>query len=170
VAARRPRARELGADAALDPRAPDLAEQARTLAGDGFDVVLEASGARAALRQAFDLVRPGGTLVQIGTLGTEDVPLPANQLMVREINYVGSMRYGPVFDEASRLRPDPPAPPDQRGVPARRMCRRDGRGGGQGVRPQGAADPLTAGAGIPGRATADAPRRWRRYAAGVLPW
>jgi L-idonate 5-dehydrogenase len=65
--------------------------------------VLEASGARAALRQAFDLVRPGGTLVQIGTLGTEDVPLPANQLMVREINYVGSMRYGPVFDEAIRL-------------------------------------------------------------------
>jgi L-idonate 5-dehydrogenase len=103
VAARRTRARERGADAALDPRAPDLAEQARTLAGDGFDVVLEASGARAALRQAFDLVRPGGTLVQIGTLGTEDVPLPANQLMVREINYVGSMRYGPVFDEAIRL-------------------------------------------------------------------
>ena len=55
------------------------------------------------MRQAFDLVRPGGTIVQIGTLGTEDVPLPANQLMVREIQFIGSFRYGNVFDEAIRL-------------------------------------------------------------------
>ena len=103
VASRRARALQLGADAALDPRAPDLAGATRALAEDGFDVVLEASGAPPALRQAFELVRPGGTLVQIGTLGTQDIPLPANLLMVREINYVGSMRYGPVFDEAIRL-------------------------------------------------------------------
>lgn len=103
VAARRAKALAVGADAALDPTAKDLAAQVRALAGEGFDVILEASGARAALRQAFDLVRPGGTIVQIGTLGTEDVPLPANQVMVREINFVGSMRYGHVFDEAIRL-------------------------------------------------------------------
>jgi L-idonate 5-dehydrogenase len=103
VASRRAKALALGADAALDPSAPELREQVRALAGEGFDVILEASGARPALRQAFDLVRPGGTLVQIGTLGTEDVPLPANQIMVREINFVGSMRYGNVFDEAIRL-------------------------------------------------------------------
>jgi len=41
--------------------------------------------------------------VQIGTLGTEDVPLPANLLMNREINFIGSMRYGDVFNEAIRL-------------------------------------------------------------------
>ena len=55
------------------------------------------------MRQAFDLVRPGGTIVQIGTLGTEDIPRPANQLMVREIQLLGSFRYGNVFDEAIRL-------------------------------------------------------------------
>jgi L-idonate 5-dehydrogenase len=82
---------------------PRLADEVRELAGEGFDVVFEASGAKAALRQAFDQVRPGGTIVQIGTLGTEDIPLPANQLMVREINLVGSMRYGNVFGEAIRL-------------------------------------------------------------------
>lgn len=103
VASRREKALALGADAAFDPSAPQLREQVRALAGEGFDVILEASGARPALRQAFDLVRPGGTIVQIGTLGTEDVPLPANQIMVREINFVGSMRYGNVFDEAIRL-------------------------------------------------------------------
>jgi L-idonate 5-dehydrogenase len=103
VATRRKTALDLGADVALDPAAKDLPEQVRDLTGDGFDVILEASGARPALRQAFDLVRPGGTIVQIGTLGTEDVPLPANQVMVREIQFIGSFRYDDVFDEAIRL-------------------------------------------------------------------
>jgi L-idonate 5-dehydrogenase len=103
VAARRKTAIGFGADAAVDPTDKNLADELRTLAGDGFDVILEASGARPALRQAFELVRPGGTIVQIGTLGTEDVPLPANQLMVREIQLVGTFRYGDVFDEAIRL-------------------------------------------------------------------
>lgn len=100
---RRKTALTLGADVALDPSAKNLAEQVREITGDGFDFVFEASGAKPALRQAFDLVRPGGTIVQIGTLGTEDIPLPANLLMVREINFIGSMRYGNVFDEAIRL-------------------------------------------------------------------
>jgi len=100
---RRETARKLGVDATVNPASPKLAEEVRETIGDGFDVVFEASGAKAALRQTFDLVRPGGTIVQIGTLGTADIPLPANQLMVREINFVGSMRYGNVFEEAIRL-------------------------------------------------------------------
>lgn len=100
---RRETALKFGVDVGLNPTDPQLSEVVRELVGEGFDVVFEASGARAALRQAFDLVRPGGTIVQIGTLGTEDIPLPANQLMVREINFIGSMRYGNVFGEAIRL-------------------------------------------------------------------
>ena len=103
VAARRKKAIELGVDAALDPAAHDLHQQVRALTGLGFDTIFEASGAPAALRAAFDLVRPGGTIVQIGTVGTADIPLPVNQLMVREINFRGSMRYGDTFDEAIRL-------------------------------------------------------------------
>jgi L-idonate 5-dehydrogenase len=103
VAARRQTALELGADVTLDPTAKDLAGQVRELTGDGFEVILEASGARPALRQSFDLICPGGTIVQIGTLGTDDVPVPANHLMLREIQFVGSFRYGNVFDEAIRL-------------------------------------------------------------------
>ena len=75
----------------------------RELTGDGFDVIFEASGAPPALRQAFDLVRPGGTIVQIGTIGSEDVGLPANHLMVNETQFIGSFRYGDVFGEAIRL-------------------------------------------------------------------
>ena len=97
VAARRNKAIELGADVALDPTAHDLRHQVQELTGLGFDMVFEASGAPPALRAAFDLVRPGGTIVQIGTVGTADIPIPVNQLMVREINFRGSMRYGDTF-------------------------------------------------------------------------
>jgi L-idonate 5-dehydrogenase len=103
VSARRLKAIDLGVDVALDPAARDLHEQVRELTDLGFDMVFEASGAPAALRAAFDLVRPGGTIVQIGTVGTADIPIPVNQLMVREINFRGSMRYGDTFDEAIRL-------------------------------------------------------------------
>ena len=103
VASRRAKARELGIDAALDPATDRMDERVRELTGDGFDVVFEASGSSAALRGAFEMARPGGTIVQIGTLGAEDTPLPANRLMNRELNFVGSMRYGNVFDEAIRL-------------------------------------------------------------------
>jgi L-idonate 5-dehydrogenase len=100
---RRAVATALEADHAVDPADPALGDVVRELSGDGFDVVFEASGARPALRQAFDLVRPGGTLVQVGTLGTDDMPLPANQLMAREITYLGSFRYADVFDDAIAL-------------------------------------------------------------------
>jgi len=103
VTARRANALKLGADVALDPADNGLRALTEKLVGDGFDTVFEASGAPAALRQAFDLVRPGGTIVQIGTQGTADVGLPANQVMVREIQFLGSFRYGDVFDEAIRL-------------------------------------------------------------------
>jgi L-idonate 5-dehydrogenase len=103
VATRRDKAIELGVDVALDPTAHDLHHQVQELTGLGFDMVFEASGAPPALRGAFDLVRPGGTIVQIGTVGTADIPIPVNQLMVREINFRGSMRYGDTFDEAIRL-------------------------------------------------------------------
>ncbi len=79
VAARRNKAIELGADVALDPTAHDLRQQVHELTGLGFDMVFEASGAPPALRAAFDLVRPGGTIVQIGTVGTADIPIPVNQ-------------------------------------------------------------------------------------------
>lgn len=103
VEERRQSALECGVDFVLNPLDRNFQRQVKDITGDGFDVIFEASGAGPALRQAFDLVRPGGTIVQIGTLGIEDVPLPANQLMVKEIHFIGSFRYGNVFDEAIRL-------------------------------------------------------------------
>ncbi|HWX21573.1 MAG TPA: L-idonate 5-dehydrogenase [Candidatus Binatia bacterium] len=103
VPARRQKALNLGIDVVLDPLAATLPRQVVEISPGGFDVIFEASGAPAALRQAFDLIRPGGAIVQIGTLGTEDIPLPANQVMVHELQFLGSFRYGDVFEEAIRL-------------------------------------------------------------------
>jgi L-idonate 5-dehydrogenase len=103
VSERRKSALDCAVDLVLDPSEKNLNEKVKEITGDGFDVIFEASGARPALRQAFDLVRPGGSIVQIGTLGTEDIPIPANQVMVKEIKFLGSFRYGNVFDEAIRL-------------------------------------------------------------------
>ena len=98
---RRRSALSCGVDFVMDPS--NLQKHSRDIAANGFDIVFEASGAASALRQSFDLVRPGGTIVQIGTTGMQDIPLPVNQLMVKEIRIVGSFRYTNVFDEAIRL-------------------------------------------------------------------
>jgi L-idonate 5-dehydrogenase len=103
VSERRLSALSCGVDYVLNPSDKNMQQKVGEYTGDGFDVIFEASGARPALRQAFDLVKPGGKIVQIGTLGTEDVPLPANMLMVKEIQFIGSFRYGNVFDEAISL-------------------------------------------------------------------
>ena len=103
VPARRAKAAEGGVAVVFDPDADDFFDKARELTGEGFDVIFEASASTRALRQAFEVIRPGGTIVQIGTVPNEDIPIPALRLMNREINYIGSQRYGNVFGEAISL-------------------------------------------------------------------
>ena len=103
VPQRRQLALQLGADAALDPGSSSFAADVAALTEDGFEVLLEASGSSAALRQAFELVRRGGTIVQIGSPATPEVALPISQLLVRELQLVGSFRYGNVWEQAIRL-------------------------------------------------------------------
>ena len=100
---RRQMAMQIGADAVLDPTAATFKDDVVRLTGDGFDVMFEASGAPLAVQQAFEVLRRGGTLVQIGVFSAAEIALPVNQLMVREINFVGSFRYGNVFEEGIRL-------------------------------------------------------------------
>jgi L-idonate 5-dehydrogenase len=81
-----------GATAALDP----------WRAGKGtFDVLFEASGNAAALRLAFDLLRPGATIVQLGLGG--EVTLPLNSIVTKELQLRGTFRFDPEFELALRL-------------------------------------------------------------------
>jgi L-idonate 5-dehydrogenase len=103
VPERRQKALDCGVPVAFDPQDKRFLNEALELTGLGFDAIFEASASPRALRQAFDIIRPGGTIMQIGTLPTEDIPLPALRIMRKEINYVGSQRYSDLFDEAIRL-------------------------------------------------------------------
>jgi L-idonate 5-dehydrogenase len=100
---RRQKATDSGIPMVFDPEDKNFIDEAIEFTGLGFDAIFEASASPRALRQAFDAVRPGGTIVQIGTQPNEDIPLPALRIMRKEINFVGSQRYGDVFEEAIRL-------------------------------------------------------------------
>lgn len=63
-----------------------------------FDVMLEASGNQHALTGAFDVVRPGGVIVQIGVGGA--FTLPMNVLVAKEFDLRGSFRFHEEFDWA----------------------------------------------------------------------
>lgn len=91
-----------GADAVWDPTDPDMAAQVAAYAPEGFDVIIEASGAPAAVRQALHLARRGGTIVQVGTLMNE-FPLPMNLVMAKELQVLGSFRFANVFQMAIDL-------------------------------------------------------------------
>ncbi len=85
----------------------DVATDAQTLAAaaksDPFDVIFEASGTGAGLASAVQLVRRGGTIVQIGNLPGGSIPFPANAVMAKELALYGTFRFGHEFDEAVRL-------------------------------------------------------------------
>ena len=94
-------ARSIGADVGLRvdrlPAGTSLVE-----AIGEVDVALEVAGSPAALMSCLEATRKGGTIVQVGTLPGEGMHFPANQIMARELNYIGSFRFGNVFDWAVR--------------------------------------------------------------------
>ena len=93
-------ARKVGADQMLCVK-PSAAPSPELL--NEFDVAFEVSGAASALGNCIELVRRGGTIVQVGTIPLEGVHLFANQIMVKELDIRGSMRFGNVFSRAVRL-------------------------------------------------------------------
>ncbi|MBE3599080.1 MAG: L-threonine 3-dehydrogenase [Limnochordaceae bacterium] len=64
---RRRLAERMGADLVLDPSAADPVERVlRETGGEGVDVLLEMSGHPAAMVQGLQMVRPGGSVAQLG--------------------------------------------------------------------------------------------------------
>ena len=89
-------ARRIGADAALNTRTdPDAMTRFKADKGY-FDTAFEASGSAVALSGALEVVRPGGTIVQVGNSGGE-MTLPVNLLMAKEISLRGTFRFNEEF-------------------------------------------------------------------------
>ena len=75
---RRQVALSLGADAAIDPTAPDANSAYEAALGDGADVVIECVGNNAAVKSAFQLAKKGATIVLFSVPkvdATFDLPL-----------------------------------------------------------------------------------------------
>jgi L-idonate 5-dehydrogenase len=89
-------AEDHGATGSVDPARKDCEALAKSLAPGGFEVVFEAAGVAAAFEQAIALTAPGATVVQVGTL-PDGVAMPANMMLNRELQYVGSWRFANVF-------------------------------------------------------------------------
>jgi L-idonate 5-dehydrogenase len=85
------RARELGADRAVNS-ATQKDEVDAWYANKGtFDISIECSGSGPGMNTAILATASGGRVVQVGMMG--DTPVPINRLMSREVDYVGAFRF-----------------------------------------------------------------------------
>lgn len=92
-------ASRLGADRVVDV----AADPSGLTAGELPDTVIEASGSPTALEAAIGAVRRGGTVALLGSLPGGTFPAPMNPVMAKELDLVGSFRFGPEFAEAVGL-------------------------------------------------------------------
>jgi threonine dehydrogenase-like Zn-dependent dehydrogenase len=93
-------ARKMGASAAVNVSSEEGRAEARRVAGNGFDLVLDASGVGAARQAAFDLCRPGGTVVLLG-MGAEKSEIDFVTSIRKEHRVVMSFAYTPADFERS---------------------------------------------------------------------
>lgn len=63
------------------------------LAKEGFDLVLECTGAEPCIQTGIWALRPKGRFVQVG-MGRSDVDFPITRVCVKELGVTGSFRYG----------------------------------------------------------------------------
>lgn len=83
-------ARQLGADAVLDPQKADVAKAvAEATEGRGADVAFEAVGITATVQTAIGAVRRGGTITLVGNLSPL-VEVPLQAVVTRQLRLQGS--------------------------------------------------------------------------------
>lgn len=106
ISDRRVLAREFGARHVLDPTTESLVERTREITeGEGFDVVIDASGSRHAVAGLMDIAAHGGTVVY-GAMYPEDYELPLNlsdYLYRKELTLTGVFVAPYTFPRAVRM-------------------------------------------------------------------
>ncbi len=93
-------AQQMGATLAANVSTDEGRADAARFAGRGFDMVLDASGTGAARQAAFDLCRPGGTVVLLG-MGHERSEIDFVSSIRKEHRVVMSFAYTPADFERS---------------------------------------------------------------------
>jgi len=101
---RREKARGLGADVVLDPKAGDLPEQVRAELPDGVDFIVDATGDPGAVQEAVGLLARGGTLLIFGVCPTDaEVRISPYQMYRKEARILGSKMPPRTLDRSARL-------------------------------------------------------------------
>jgi L-iditol 2-dehydrogenase len=75
-----------------NPDRSDIVREISTLDSLMLDIVFECSGDPAAIRQAVQLLKPGGKLVIVGITETDEVSFPIHELRRREITIINIRR------------------------------------------------------------------------------
>jgi L-iditol 2-dehydrogenase len=89
------KAKALGAEKVAKGSSLDLVDQIRAWTGGlGADVVIEAVGSSATIRQAFSAVRRAGTVLLLGITGHEKEEVDLGRATMDELNLLGTVRYG----------------------------------------------------------------------------
>lgn len=92
----------MGATSVIDAsREPDRLQAEYSADKGYFDVAFECTGVGPVLRQLFPVVRPRGTIVQVGVSGPAEIPI--NMLVGKEIRLVGTHRFHLEYAQAARL-------------------------------------------------------------------
>ena len=87
------RARELGADRVLSPRAEELEGAVRALCPEGVDYLIDATGSTEAVAQALPLLKKGGTFMCFGICPQEErLPLSLGWFYQRQLTFLTSRR------------------------------------------------------------------------------
>jgi putative PIG3 family NAD(P)H quinone oxidoreductase len=81
--------RALGADLVLERSPADWAGALRTAVPEGVDVVLDVIGGDEADRN-LQVVRPQGTIVQVGLMGGARTPVTLGLLLVKRVTWIGT--------------------------------------------------------------------------------
>ncbi|MFT3851839.1 MAG: alcohol dehydrogenase catalytic domain-containing protein [Ilumatobacteraceae bacterium] len=108
VAAKRDLAAARGAAHVVDPTAGDVVEQAMVITdGDGFDVVIETSGAPVACAAAMETATRGGTVELLATYAPgSTLEIPLGRAFLREITLVTGVYQAPyVFPRSLAIAP-----------------------------------------------------------------
>ena len=97
-------ASRLGADITINPGRGSVSDAvSAATGGEGPDLVIEAAGTAATVRQSIELVRRGGVIVWIGLPSEDPCEVSALQAIDKEVDILGIFRYANVYPDAIRL-------------------------------------------------------------------
>jgi len=95
------KALELGASAVINGLEENVIEKIRELTGgDGADLFIETAGTEITTRQCIQAIKKGGTIVLVGYSKTDEISVPVNMALDKELTFKTIFRYRHIYPMA----------------------------------------------------------------------